>query len=181
MEALHFGEGNGHPHRPMAPAVHTDAREVAKWSPSEVGNTNNVADCLSRPPIMALTTVLNSYGHEMSDWPLLYKSDPEFGHTYQTLLEGQHVPDFHLKDALLCHLGHLCVPSSECSKMIGEAHYSHAARHFGIEKIVAVLQKYFYWPNLWQDVGKYIRSCTDCAIYQTDHQEVRPLYFSPYP
>ena len=29
---------------------------------------------------------------------------------------------------------------------------------------MAVLQKYFYWPNLRQDVGKYIRSCTACAI-----------------
>jgi len=97
---------------------------------------------------MALTTVLNSCGHETSDWPHLYKSDPEFGHTYQTLLEGRHVPDFHLQDALLCHLGHLCVPSSERAKMIWEAHYSRAAGHFGVEKTVAVLQKYFYWPNL---------------------------------
>ena len=97
---------------------------------------------------MALTTVLNSCEHETSDWPLLYKSDPEFGHTYQTLLTGQHVPDFHLQDALLGHLGHLCVPSSEHAKMIWEAQYSQATRHFGVEKTVAVLQKYFYCLNL---------------------------------
>ena len=97
---------------------------------------------------MVLTTVLNSCGHETSDWPLLYKSDPKFGHTYQTLLEGRQVADFHLQDALLRHLGHLCVPSSESSKMILEAHYSRAAGHFGVEKTVAVLQNYFYWPNL---------------------------------
>ena len=36
MEALHFEEGNNHPHRPPAPAVHTDTREVAERSPSEV-------------------------------------------------------------------------------------------------------------------------------------------------
>ena len=30
MEALHFGEGNNHPHRPPIPTVHTDAREVAE-------------------------------------------------------------------------------------------------------------------------------------------------------
>jgi hypothetical protein len=29
---------------------------------------------------------------------------------------------------------------------------------------MAVLQKYFYWPNLRQDVGKYIKSCSACAI-----------------
>ena len=40
------------------------------------GSTNNVAGCLSQPPIVAITTVLNSCGHETSDWPVLYKSDP---------------------------------------------------------------------------------------------------------
>ena len=97
---------------------------------------------------MALTTVLNSCGHETFDWLLLYKSEPQFGFTYKTLLEGKKVPKFHLQDALLCHLGHLFVTSSECANMIWEAHYSRAVGHFGVEKTVAVLQKYFYWPNL---------------------------------
>ena len=126
-------------------------------------STYSVSDYLSRPPIMALTTVLNSCGHKTSDWPLLYKSDPEFSHTYQTLLEGQQVPYFHLQDAQLCNLGHLCVPSSKRAKMIWEAHYSRVAGHFGVEKMVTVLQKYFYWSNLRQDVGKYIKSFFACA------------------
>ena len=61
---------------------------------------------------------------------------------------------------MLCHLGHLCVPSSECAKTIWEAHYSRV----GVEKTVAVLQKYFYWLILRQDVGKYIKSCAAYAI-----------------
>ena len=112
------------------------------------GSTNNVADYLSRPSIVAITTVLNSCGHETSDWLLFYKSDPKFSHTYRTLLEGNQVPNFHLQDALLCHMGHLCVPSSERAKMIWKAHYSWVAGHFRVEKIVAVLQKFFYWSNL---------------------------------
>jgi hypothetical protein len=48
--------------------------------------------------------------------------------------------------------------------MIWEAHYSWEAGHFGVEKIVAMLQKHFYWPKLRQEVNKYIRSCTACAI-----------------
>jgi len=97
---------------------------------------------------MALTIMLNSCGDETSDWPLIYKSNLEFGHAYKTLLEGQHVPDFHLQDALLCHLGHLYVPSSERAKMILEAHYSRATGNFGVAKTMEILQKYFYWPNL---------------------------------
>ena len=36
MEALHFGEGTNHPHKPLIPTVHTDTREVVERSPSEV-------------------------------------------------------------------------------------------------------------------------------------------------
>ena len=93
---------------------------------------------------MVLTTLLNSYGKEISGWPLLYKSDPEFSHTYEELLGGTQAPNFHVQDALLCHLGHLCVPSSERAKMIWESHYSRVAGHFGVEKTVAILHKYFY-------------------------------------
>ena len=95
--------------------------------------------CLNGPPIMALTTVLNSCGDETSDWTLLYKSDPKLCHTYKTLLEGTQVPNFYLQDSLLCHLGNLCVPSSECDRMIWEAHYSQVVGNFRVEKTVAVL------------------------------------------
>jgi hypothetical protein len=48
--------------------------------------------------------------------------------------------------------------------MIWEAHYSRVTAHFGVKKTMAVLQKYFYWPNLRHDVKKYIKSFTTCAI-----------------
>jgi len=36
MEALHYGEGNGHPYRPPTSIVHIDTREVAERSPLEM-------------------------------------------------------------------------------------------------------------------------------------------------
>ncbi len=48
--------------------------------------------------------------------------------------------------------------------MICEAHYIQVIRHFGLLKTMVVLQKYFYWPNLQLDVGKYIISYTSSAI-----------------
>ena len=128
------------------------------------GSTNRVLDCLSRPPAAALITVLNSCGHETSEWSQLYSSDSDFTTTYQLLEVGSPVADFYLHDGLLCHLGHLCVPSSERVKWIWESHYSQVEGHFGVENTVAVLHKYFYWPKLQQDVSRYIRSCTACAI-----------------
>ena len=85
----------------------------------------------------------------------LYKNDPDFTSTYQILVDGKQIPNLHLKDTLLCYLGHLCVPK-EHAKLIWEAHHNKVVGHFGVEKTLAVQQKYFYWPKLWQDVGKYI-------------------------
>ena len=93
---------------------------------------------------MSLTTMLDSCGHENTGWPHIYKRDPKFGNTYHTLLEGKEVPNFHLQYVLLCHLGHLCVPSNERAMMIWEADYSRVTRDFEVEKTVAVLHKYFY-------------------------------------
>jgi hypothetical protein len=132
--------------------------------------SNRVADCLSRPPMVALTTVLHSCGHETSEWPQLYQQDLDFATTYQLLGTCSTVSDFHIQDGLLCHLGHLCVPTRKRAKLIWEAHYSRVAGHFGVEKTVVILQKHFYWPKLRQDVKKYIdASDYDVGIVLTQH------------
>jgi hypothetical protein len=76
-------------------------------------STNHVADCLSRPPVATLTMVLDSCGHETFGWPQLYETDLDFATTYQMLGANIVVNNFYLQDGLLCHLGHICVPSSE--------------------------------------------------------------------
>jgi hypothetical protein len=79
----------------------------------KIGNTNHVVDFLKILPVATLAIVLDSYGHETSRWPQLYETDPDFATTYQMLGVNAVVDNFHLHDGLLCHLGHICVPSSE--------------------------------------------------------------------
>jgi hypothetical protein len=97
---------------------------------------------------MTFTTMLESYNHDTSIWTKLYEIDPEFTTTYHMLGTNTHVTNFHLQDRLLCHLGHLFLPSREREKLIWESHYSRVEKHFGIENIVAMLQKHFYWPKI---------------------------------
>jgi hypothetical protein len=78
-----------------------------------IGSTNCVVYCLSRPPVAALTMVLHSCGHETSRWPQIYERDPEFSTNYHMLVKNNTIVDFHLYDGLLCHLVDLYVPSSE--------------------------------------------------------------------
>jgi hypothetical protein len=130
----------------------------------KIGRTNRVIDCLSRPPVAALITVLDSYVHETSRWSQLYEIDQDFATTYQMLGAKVVVDNFHLQDGLLCRLGHICVPSSEQVKIIWESHYSRVAGHFSIKNTMAMLQNHFYWSKLRQEVSKYIRSFTSCTI-----------------
>jgi hypothetical protein len=96
----------------------------------------------------ALTTMIHSYGCEAFEFPQIYHQDLDFATTYQLLGTTVNVIDFHIRDRLLCHLGHICVPASEHENMIWESHYSHMEGHFSMEKIVVVLQKHFHWPKL---------------------------------
>jgi hypothetical protein len=127
-------------------------------------SSNRVVDFLIQRPVDALTTMFHSCGNEASQCPQLYQKYLDLTSNYYILGIGTNVTYFHIQDALLCHLGHLCVPTSECAKMIWEAHYSQVAGHFGMEKIVVVLQKLFYWPKLRHDVSKYIIYCIACVI-----------------
>jgi hypothetical protein len=130
-------------------------------------STNRVVYCLSRSPLMTLTMVLESCSHETSKWPHLYEKYRDFANTYQMFCTNKDVTNFHLQDGMLCHMVHLCVPSSEQVNLVWESHYSQEAGHFSVEKTVAVLQQHFYWPELRHDVNKYIGSCTACVISQT--------------
>jgi hypothetical protein len=62
----------------------------------KIGSTNRFTDCLSRPPVMTLTMVLDSCGYDTSRWPQLYETDPEFTTTYQILGANIVVNNFHL-------------------------------------------------------------------------------------
>jgi hypothetical protein len=69
----------------------------------------------------------------------LYETDSDFSTTYQILGANLVVANFHIQNGLLCHLGHLCVPSRERAKLIWESHYNRVAEHFGIKNTVEVL------------------------------------------
>jgi hypothetical protein len=81
-----------------------------------------------------LTTMLHCCGHEASEWPQLYQQDTDFATTYHLLGTCMNVTNFHIQDKFLFHLDHLCVPTSECAKLIWDAHYNRMVGHFGVEK-----------------------------------------------
>jgi hypothetical protein len=57
----------------------------------------------------------------------------------------------------------MCSWKRECKDNLGGSLLSNE-EHFGMEKIVVILKKHFYWPKLRRDVNKYIIYFTGCAI-----------------
>lgn len=46
------------------------------------GNSNKVTNCLSRPPNSTLLMLLDSCGHEMTQWSDMYTMDDELSESY---------------------------------------------------------------------------------------------------
>ena len=105
---------------------------------------------LSRPPTNALIVLQNSpLAHDSRIEQ--YTHDEEFKDVYEYLMNGTQKEElnYHVNDNILFHLSKICIPQSERVHVIKEAHISLIFSHFGVENIVAQLQRYFYWPRHW--------------------------------
>ncbi|GJP86047.1 hypothetical protein CLOP_g16111 [Closterium sp. NIES-67] len=59
--------------------------------------------------------------------------------------------------------------------LIHESHDSPASRHFRVDKTMKTLQRNYYWPNMVDDVRKYVSRCTDYQIMKSSHQRAAGL------
>ena len=48
--------------------------------------------------------------------------------------------------------------------LIKEKHRGGLARHFGIDKTLSLLKEKYYWPQMYKDVQKFVKSCGVCQI-----------------
>ena len=120
---------------------------------------------LSKPP-STISTILKHISITHESYIEQYAQDKYFKEVYATLSHGKIAEElnYHIKDKLLYHLGKLCIAESERVHVIREAHTSLIAGHFGVDKIVAQLQILCYWPRMHENVSKYVKGCTMCAI-----------------
>lgn len=51
--------------------------------------------------------------------------------------------------------------------IIRDAHDRPYAAHCGIDKIYHRVSSYFYWPAIYRDVSKFVRSCSQCQRYKS--------------
>ena len=73
--------------------------------------------------------------------------------------------DFIIQDGMLFKGSQLCIPIiSMRENLIKEKHSGGLAGHFGRDKMIALVFENYYWPQLQQDVKKFVKSCRVCQI-----------------
>ncbi|GJP86532.1 hypothetical protein CLOP_g16546, partial [Closterium sp. NIES-67] len=135
--------------------------------------SNNIADALTRPTahIAAILVAQTS--------PLLtglfthgYKIDNFFRsaiHQQHTIATGPYLNKY--------DTSRIWVPGYDLLRtlLIQESHDNRTSGHFGVDKTIKTLQRNYYWPNMADDVRKYVSSCTACQIMKSSHQRAAGL------
>lgn len=95
-----------------------------------------------------------------------YAYNNKFQDVYASLRQGKKIEelDFHVHNNLLYHLGKLCIPQGERKNIIKEVHTSLIVGNFGVGNTMANLERYFYFPHIFDNVSHFIRGCSLCAI-----------------
>ena len=154
------------------------------------GKSNPVADALSRPPIRSLATlsitpvgatpdilfsmsVADPRASLLTSVRAVLPSDSEFGPVFNELSNPSFNAATHkyrsryvLDDGVLYWVSdgtrRLCLPHSLRANILHDHHAAAVAGHFGIDKTYAALRRSYYWRYMYEDVRKYVSSCTSC-------------------
>jgi len=102
--------------------------------------------------------------HMYQDVILSGQDDEDWLKAYDRVLEGKADADVTLEDEVLWYKGRLWVPDSvDLRKMIlQEEHDSKVAGHMGQEKMIELVRRNFFWPQMDQWIEDYVRSCPEC-------------------
>ena len=73
---------------------------------------------------------------------------------------------------LLLHKGRLYIPNSVGIKLIimDKLHKRPYSRHPGYQKMITMIRKYFFWPNMKYEVAEYLVRCIECEQVKYKHK-----------
>ena len=155
------------------------------------GSTNIVADALSRrPDHRADTTPLSTlYTLTLmtSDDALLEALQQAYQHDSSDLQDSMQ-----LEDGILYHqtetakLIYIPEEATSLQQSILELHHdSAAAGHLGVDKTLASMSRFFYWPRMAATVAEYVGSCDACQHSKPNNAQpaglLQPLPIPDFP
>ncbi|MCO5612123.1 hypothetical protein L7F22_066385 [Adiantum nelumboides] len=108
-----------------------------------------------------------------------YLTDKDFGDAFRALKSLNPTPaemnmfaSYTVMDELLYYLDCICVPHNGALRkiLIQEHHEVPFAAHPGINKTYRLLSATYFWPQMQQDVIKYVKACHSCQIMKASRQ-----------
>lgn len=144
------------------------------------GNTNIVADALSRRPdlrlgLMLLSTTTTETVSNILSLHHEIITAASSDKAYQNALRTARRKDGKLtlgSDDLLYYQGtkgpRLYIPEPLRQSVIYEAHDSSISGHLGMDKTFEKLTRRFYWPNMESTVRDYVKTCASCQRNKPD-------------
>jgi hypothetical protein len=88
----------------------------------------------------------------------LYEENEDFGETWKRYKAGQPVSEIHIQEGHLFRGNWLCIPRSSLrEQIIRELHAGELGGHLGRDRIIALVEERYYWPQLKKEVGNFVR------------------------
>ena len=127
------------------------------------GKENKVVDALSKNARMNFITAISSYKTKLDDkLEEGIKMDKEYQNLREKVAnnESENVKTDHSfnEKGLMLYKNRPCVPNTPKIKLLilNEVHKSPYSRHPGYQKMIKMLIKEYLWPNMKNEVSKYI-------------------------
>ena len=102
-----------------------------------------------------------------------YANDDKFKTIYAKLTHGSQVNNYHLQGKLLYRLGKLFIPTIERVHVIREVHTSLDSSHFGVEKTLCHLKRFFFWPHMKKIVTSFVKGCVMFFVSNPSNRKLR--------
>ena len=158
------------------------------------GTVNCVADCLSRYPTSApddlvekqLELVHGEVNHIIDnrsfcfDPTLIHKhqqKEPDLQRLSDQLSQGMSKPPYILHNGLVHKvvqrrdgrsLTLTCIPPSIIQELLKAYHDSPTGGHLGVHKTWNRIRNRYFWPDMFNSIRQYIRSCTKCQQFKVN-------------
>eukprot|EP00253_Pinus_taeda_P023337 PITA_23337 len=143
------------------------------------GQSKKVADALSRRNVLLQESQIQVAGFDFLKE--LYENDSDFKEAFEAcrnpaLVDRSKWLDYFLQDGLLFRKNQLCIPvCSMRENLIKEKHSGGLSGHFGTEKTLEQLNRFYFWPRMKSEVEKYVRNCKVCQ-YAKERSQNTGLY-----
>lgn len=130
------------------------------------GQLNKVADALSRRLLIVQEIQVQSIG--IDSFKDMYPIDDDFTEAYKVCQDFENhfhgaYADFTLQDGLLFKGGQLCVPKGSMREnLIQEKQNGCLSGHFGLNKTLDLVQRFYCWPKMQRDIRRYVEKCLVC-------------------